>query len=105
MTKAKRHKAPWTAADLKRLKACARSGLSTRQAAEKLGRTTGALKYKAMVAGIRFHKIEQPRGVQKRLAESRRRASRARSRAARKAAIARHVKPAGVVRLVSAVYS
>jgi hypothetical protein len=46
--------------------------LSARLAAKKLRRTTGATKYKAMTEGIRFHAIEQPRGVQQRRFQKRR---------------------------------
>lgn len=98
----KRHNAPWTPAELKRLRALARARMSAREAAAKLGRSTGALKFKAMVERIRFHAIEQPRGVQKRRVAEAARAARARSRAARKAAIARRVKPAGAVHLIAA---
>jgi hypothetical protein len=64
---------PWTAADLKKLRAKAKERASARQAAKVLGRTTGAVKFKAMVEGVRFHAIEQPRGVQVKLASRRRR--------------------------------
>lgn len=62
----KKHNAPWLAPDLKRLRALARARMSARLAAKKLGRTTGSVKYKAMVEGVRFHAIKQPRGVQRR---------------------------------------
>lgn len=68
MRTARKHNAPWTPADLKKLRALARSKLSARMAASQLGRTTGSVKYKAMTEGIRFNFINQPRGVQKRLA-------------------------------------
>jgi hypothetical protein len=65
----KNHNSPWTANDLSKLRKLAAAKLSARAAAEKIGRSTGAVKYKAMVEGIRFSAIEQPRGVQKRLAK------------------------------------
>lgn len=76
MTAAKklaRHNRPWTKHDLKRMRAKARAGMSARLAAADLGRTTGSVKYKAMVEGVSFHYINQPRGVQKKAARSRRR--------------------------------
>lgn len=73
---------PWSAHDLKRTREMARRGLSSRQAAAKLGRSQGGVKYKAMVEGIRFHAIEQPRGVQRRPAHRRRLSALRRARAA-----------------------
>jgi hypothetical protein len=69
----RKHNAPWTPADLKKMRRLAREKLSARLAARELGRTTGSVKYKAMVEGIRFRFIDQPKGVQKRLARRRRR--------------------------------
>lgn len=69
----KKHNDPWTPADLKKMRALAKKRMSARLAARELGRTTGSVKYKAMVEGIRFQAINQPRGVQKRLAGRRRR--------------------------------
>jgi hypothetical protein len=62
---------PWTAHDLLRMRGFAKERMSTRQAAAKLGRSTGAVKFKAMVEGIRFHAIEQPRGTQRKPAQRR----------------------------------
>lgn len=73
MPKLNKHNAPWTPADLKKLRALARAKMSARLAARELGRTTGSVKYKAMVEGVRFQFIVQPKGVQKRLARRRRR--------------------------------
>lgn len=56
---------PWTATDLLKLRGYAKLKMSARQAAEKLGRSTGAVKFKAMTEGVRFHKINQPRGAQR----------------------------------------
>jgi hypothetical protein len=77
--------APWTGTDIKRAREMARRGLSSRQAAAQLGRSTGAVKYKAMVEGIRFHAIEQPRGAQVKAQKTRRRHDRQRARQARRA--------------------
>ena len=67
-----KHNAPWTATDLKKLRWLAKMKLSARLAAKEVGRTAGAVKYKAMVEGLRFQFLKQPRGVQKRRARLRR---------------------------------
>lgn len=64
----------WTPAENRKLRQLARQGLSGREAGKVLQRTRGAVAYKAMVLGVSFHKINQPKGVQKRLARQRRRA-------------------------------
>jgi hypothetical protein len=74
MAKSRKHNAPWTPADLKKMRALAKSKMSARLAAKELGRSTGAVKYKAMVEGIRFRFIDQPAGVQKKLARKAKRA-------------------------------
>ena len=71
---ARKHNAPWTPADLKKMRARAKAKLSARLAAKELGRSTGAVKYKAMVEGIRFRFIDQPAGVQLKLARKAKRA-------------------------------
>lgn len=68
----KKHNSPWTPADLRRMRKEAVDGASARMAAKALGRTPGAVKYKAMVEGIRFRAINQPQGVQQKLARRRR---------------------------------
>jgi hypothetical protein len=80
--KPKKHNAPWQAAELKRLRRLARARMSARLAAAELGRTPGAVKFKAMVEGVRFHAIEQPRGVQRRPALRRKLARLRKARAA-----------------------
>lgn len=70
--KTRRHNLEWSAFDVAHLRQLAGKGLGNREAAAKLGRSPGAVKYKAMVEGIRFHAIAQPKGVQKRLARRRR---------------------------------
>ena len=71
---ARKHNAPWTPADLKMMRQHAKNKLSARLAAKELGRSTGAVKYKAMVEGIRFRFIDQPAGVQLTLARKAKRA-------------------------------
>lgn len=70
--KLRRHNLEWSEFDTKRLRALAAEGVSSREAAKRLGRSTGAVKYKAMTEGVRFHAINQPTGVQRRLARKRR---------------------------------
>ena len=57
---------PWRPVDVRRMKLFARRSYSAREAGNLLGRTRGAVAYKAMVLGVSFHAIHQPRGVQKR---------------------------------------
>jgi hypothetical protein len=71
---ARKHNAPWTPADLKKMRQLAKQKPSARLAAKELGRSTGAVKYKAMVEGIRFRFIDQPAGVQLKLARKAKRA-------------------------------
>jgi len=71
----RKHNAPWTSADLKKLRALAKARKSARLAAIELGRTSGAVKYKAMVEGIRFRFIDQPAGVQTKIARKKRQAA------------------------------
>ena len=71
---ARKHNAPWTPAELKKMRQLAKDKLSARLAAKELGRSTGAVKYKAMVEGIRFRFIDQPAGVQLKLARKAKRA-------------------------------
>jgi hypothetical protein len=66
MSTNRRHNRPWTRHDLKRMRSHARARLSARQSAQRLGRSTGSVKYKAMVVGVRFRHINQPKGVQRR---------------------------------------
>lgn len=71
-TAPRRNNAPWTEHEVARLRKYASDGLSARLAGLKLGRSTGATKYKAMVEKVEFHFINQPAGVQRRLARKRR---------------------------------
>lgn len=70
--KARRHNEPWSVNEVRWLRGYARGRMSARQAAQKLGRSVGATKYKAMAEEIHFTFIRQPRGVQQRLARRRR---------------------------------
>lgn len=74
MSRAKRSGRLYTAADLKVMRRMAAAKKSARETARVLGRTRGALAYKAMVEGVHFMAIRQPAGVQQRLARRRRRA-------------------------------
>jgi hypothetical protein len=71
----RKHNAPWTSADLKKMRALAKARKSARLSAIELGRSPGAVKYKAMVEGIRFRFIDQPAGVQTKFARRKRRAA------------------------------
>lgn len=62
---------PWSPADVRRMRSLAKRGYSARESAEQLGRSTGATKFKAMTEGIRFSAINQPQGVQRKLAKKR----------------------------------
>lgn len=66
MSKPKRLTLPYTAADLRLMRQLAKQKKSAREAAKVLGRTRGAVAYKAMVEGIHFRAIAQPAGVQRR---------------------------------------
>jgi hypothetical protein len=56
----------WTRRDVQIMRKLARQRFSSRLAARALKRTQGAVKFKAMMLGVRFHAVEQPIGVQKR---------------------------------------
>jgi hypothetical protein len=62
---AKRNGQPWSRRDLKVMRMLARRKMPARKAAPLLGRTVSAVKWCAMVRGIRFHHIEQKRGTQR----------------------------------------
>lgn len=71
MTIARKHNRPWSKTDMRKMRKLAAQKKSARMAARSLGRTPGSVKYKAMVKGVRFHFINQPRGVQKTAARRR----------------------------------
>ncbi len=56
----------WDKEEIKITRIKAREGFSARYVGVMLGRSRAAVAFKAMKLGIRFHAIEQPRGVQKR---------------------------------------
>ena len=62
---------PWTKFDVKALRGVAKKGYSSTFAANWLGRTVAACKFKAMKLGIRFHSIEQPVGIQSKVQKRR----------------------------------
>jgi hypothetical protein len=82
MPRPKRLNEPYTPADLKVMRDCARQKMSARQAAALLGRTRGAVAYKAMVEGIHFRAVSQPVGVQRRPAQRRKLSQLRKARAA-----------------------
>jgi len=67
MASKKRLWTSWLPKDLQVMRSCARRGLSAREAAMCLGRTRGAVAFKAMRERVHFQAIKQPRGVQKRI--------------------------------------
>jgi hypothetical protein len=50
---------PWSATDVKQLRALAKARLSSTAVARKLKRTRGAVAQKALVLGIRFRSINR----------------------------------------------
>ena len=50
---------PYSAADMRKMRKCARSRISARVTAQKLGRSPGAVRYKAMMEGISFRSINR----------------------------------------------
>jgi len=57
---------PWTATQVKQLRALAKAKLSGTDAAKKLGRSRGAVAQKAMLLRIRFQSINQTRWQKRR---------------------------------------
>lgn len=57
--KAPRNGRDWSPADLKKMRTLARERISARIAARKLGRSPGAVRYKAMMEGVSFHSINR----------------------------------------------
>jgi hypothetical protein len=57
--KGARHMREWSEGDMKKMRAFAKSKLSARVAAQKLGRSPGAVRYKAMMEGISFRSINR----------------------------------------------
>jgi hypothetical protein len=73
MSRAKKHGLPWRAAEMRTLRAVAKARLPAIEAARRTGRSHGAVRFKAMVEGVHFCAVRQPRGLQKRLGARRRR--------------------------------
>lgn len=90
--KAPLHNAPWEVCEVDLLRACAKAKKSAREAAKELGRSTGATKFKAMVLGVRFHAINQPKGSQVKALKTIRARQRKLSAAAKKGAATRKAK-------------
>lgn len=82
MPQPKRLTLPYTAADLKIMRSMAKQKKSAKETAKVLGRTRGAVAYKAMVEGIHFRAIAQAPGVQRRPAQRRKLSKLRRQRAA-----------------------
>jgi hypothetical protein len=57
--KSKKHMKPYSEAEIRRMRELARKRVSARVAAQKLGRSPGALRYKAMMEGISFRSINR----------------------------------------------
>jgi len=56
---APRHMREWTAGDMKKMRELAKKRISARVAAGKLGRSPGAVRYKAMMEGVSFRSINR----------------------------------------------
>lgn len=94
--KGKRHNREWSENDMLVMRAGAKIKMSAREVAGKLGRSTGAVKYKAMVLGIRFRNINQPKGAQKKAQATLKAKARKRVAAAKKGAATRRAKIAEI---------
>lgn len=57
--KGARHMREWSEADMKKLRSFAKARISARVAASKLGRSPGAVRYKAMMEGVSFRSINR----------------------------------------------
>jgi hypothetical protein len=57
--KSKKHMKPYSEAEIRRMRELARKRVSARVAAQKLGRSPGAVRYKAMMEGISFRSINR----------------------------------------------
>lgn len=57
--KARRHMREYTPAEMRRIRACARKRMSARVTAKLVGRSAGALRFKAMNEGISFRSINR----------------------------------------------
>ena len=57
--KGARHMREWSEGDMKKLRSFAKAKISARVAAQKLGRSPGAVRYKAMMEGVSFRSINR----------------------------------------------
>ena len=57
--KGARHMREWSEGDMKKLRQFAKQKVSARVAAQKLGRSPGAVRYKAMMEGVSFRSINR----------------------------------------------
>jgi hypothetical protein len=57
--KGARHMREWSAGDMQKLRQFAKQKVSARVAAQKLGRSPGAVRYKAMMEGVSFRSINR----------------------------------------------
>ena len=57
--KGARHMREWSDGDMKKLRQFAKLKVSARVAAQKLGRSPGAVRYKAMMEGVSFRSINR----------------------------------------------
>jgi hypothetical protein len=55
----RKHNLEWSPAEVRRMRALARKRISARVAASKLGRSPGAVRYKAMMEGVSFRSINR----------------------------------------------
>lgn len=53
------HMRPYSERELRTMRRCARQRVSARVTAQKLGRSPGAVRYKAMMEGISFRSIDR----------------------------------------------
>ena len=58
-TKGARHMREWSEGDMKKLRQFAKQKVSARVAAQKMGRSPGAVRYKAMMEGVSFRSINR----------------------------------------------
>ena len=57
--KGARHMREWSEGEMKKLRQFAKLKVSARVAAQKLGRSPGAVRYKAMMEGVSFRSINR----------------------------------------------
>ena len=57
--KAPKHMRDWSSRDMKTLRKCAKNRMPARVAAAVLGRSPGAVRYKAMMEGVSFRSIDR----------------------------------------------